>query len=152
MSYIMDLRKIDGIGHRPLQTVGVCVYIFDRDGKILLTKRKDDSTWCVPGGIVEIGEIPLEAAKREVLEETGLKVDNLSLFDVTGGEDGHHIFPNGDEIFSVDVHYVCKDYIGKLRKQDSEVLKLQFFDVNNLPPDLWQIDRKIINLIVNENR
>ncbi len=42
MSYISELRKIDKVGHRPIQVVGCCVYLFDEKGRILLTKRQDD--------------------------------------------------------------------------------------------------------------
>ena len=148
MSYILELRRIEGVGHRPLQVVGCCAYLFDKEGKILLTKRKDDDTWCVPGGIVELSEAPIEAVKREVKEETGLVLGELTLVGVSGGADGHHIFPNGDEIYSVDIHYLCKDYVGVLQKQENEIAQLQFFDVNNLPNNLWESDRKIIDRII----
>ena len=36
--------------------------------------------WDLPGGIVEDGEDPEEAARRETLEETGLAIDNLAKF------------------------------------------------------------------------
>lgn len=48
------------------------------DGKILLVQRGRDpgrGLWAVPGGKVRHGEPMKEAARREVLEETGLDVD-----------------------------------------------------------------------------
>ena len=55
------------------------VIIFDDESKVLLLKRsqKVDSyqgMWGFPGGKIEDGESPAEAAAREVLEETSLKV------------------------------------------------------------------------------
>jgi ADP-ribose pyrophosphatase len=42
---------------------------------VLLVERGDGLGWAVPGGAVEPGETPLEAAVRELAEETGLAVD-----------------------------------------------------------------------------
>lgn len=36
MGYILDLRKIEGVGHRPLQMVGCGVFIFDEQDRVLL--------------------------------------------------------------------------------------------------------------------
>jgi 8-oxo-dGTP pyrophosphatase MutT (NUDIX family) len=43
---------------------------FHADGKVLLLKRHDGS-WGFPGGMIEEGETPEQAARRETLEETG---------------------------------------------------------------------------------
>ena len=46
--------------------------IMFRQGKyVFLIQRSDDGTWCQPGGTVEPGELPINAARREVLEEVG---------------------------------------------------------------------------------
>ena len=47
-----------------------------RHGKfIFLIQRSDDGTWCQPGGKVEPGELAVDAARREVLEEVGYQYD-----------------------------------------------------------------------------
>lgn len=43
-----------------------------RDGQILLGHRTDRDLWNLPGGIVEPGEAPWEAATREAAEEVGV--------------------------------------------------------------------------------
>ncbi len=48
--------------------------VIDPYGKVLLIRRDDTGEWALPGGAVEEGELPNEAAAREVEEETGLKV------------------------------------------------------------------------------
>lgn len=47
------------------------------EGEILFV-RKRNAKWNLPGGRVEQGETPLQAAKREMVEETGLTFDQLS--------------------------------------------------------------------------
>jgi 8-oxo-dGTP diphosphatase len=60
---------------RPI--VGVGAVIVD-EGKVLLVKRKYEplkGQWSLPGGMVEIGETLETALAREMLEETGLRVE-----------------------------------------------------------------------------
>jgi 8-oxo-dGTP diphosphatase len=51
----------------------------ERDGQILLLKRAVGSAmagqWFMPGGAVEDDELPEDAARRELLEESGLEID-----------------------------------------------------------------------------
>ena len=46
------------------------------DGEsILLVNRRDNKRWTMPGGTMEINESLADCAAREVLEETGLKIE-----------------------------------------------------------------------------
>jgi 8-oxo-dGTP pyrophosphatase MutT (NUDIX family) len=61
------------------------VLLVDPWGRLLMQHRSADAPaspnlWGFPGGHVEPGEQPLEAAHRELLEETGLTVDRLDLW------------------------------------------------------------------------
>ena len=61
------------------------VAIFARHaGHILLIKHRRLATWLPVGGEIEAGETPLEAARRELLEETGL----VGRFPLTPGVHG----------------------------------------------------------------
>lgn len=54
----------------------VTVYIADGESKkFLMIKHKKLQKWLPPGGHIGSDEIPDEAAKREVLEETGLEIN-----------------------------------------------------------------------------
>ena len=58
-----------------MPTLGVFAAIFDEAGRLLCVRMNYASKrWSTPGGRVEAGESPLEALKREVLEETGLNI------------------------------------------------------------------------------
>lgn len=55
-----------------------CAIVLDGDGRILLARRAGEpfkDCWDTPGGFVEEGEHPLDALRRELLEETGLEVE-----------------------------------------------------------------------------
>jgi ADP-ribose pyrophosphatase YjhB (NUDIX family) len=56
------------------QTFGVVGAIIEKDGKILLIKEADGpdvGKWNHPAGMIDVGEDPIEAGRREVKEETG---------------------------------------------------------------------------------
>ncbi len=73
----------DRIGKQARLAVGCSTTIFDSARqKVLLTRRMDNGTWCVPGGYMEPGESMSEACLREVWEETGLHVEIARLVSV----------------------------------------------------------------------
>ena len=58
------------------------------DGKIMLSRHKARTTWETQGGHIEPGETPLEAAKRELWEESGAVEYTIEpLFDYWAGDD-----------------------------------------------------------------
>lgn len=129
--YIMDLRSI--VGHRPLLQVGASVIVEDSQGRILLQKRTDNHCWGYAGGSVELDEPVEDAAKRELLEETGLTANSLELFGVFSGPDMHYVYPNGDHVSNVDIVFLCRDYSGSLKAQTGEVEALRFFCPRDIP-------------------
>jgi 8-oxo-dGTP pyrophosphatase MutT (NUDIX family) len=140
--YIKSLRK--KIGHDLIIQCGASVIVLNEQNEILLQLRKDNSCWGYAGGAVEPNEPVEEAAKRELYEETGLIANKLELFGVFSGPDLHYIYPNGDEVSNVDIVYLCKDYSGELKYQDSEVSDLRFFPLDRLPENLSPPVRKAI--------
>lgn len=44
------------------------------DGRVLTIRRADNGTWEPPGGVLELDESPEDGVRREVYEETGIKV------------------------------------------------------------------------------
>ncbi len=56
-----------------------------REGSVLLVQRGKGiyrGLWSLPGGAIELGETAIEAARRELWEETGLLASDLTLSDV----------------------------------------------------------------------
>ncbi|MGO4143920.1 NUDIX hydrolase [Paenarthrobacter sp. YAF11_1] len=54
-----------------------------RDGKILLAYWKQDGKegWTLPGGGLDLAEHPVDGCRREVFEETGSKLNRVSVVD-----------------------------------------------------------------------
>jgi ADP-ribose pyrophosphatase YjhB (NUDIX family) len=73
---------------------GANVYATDAEGRILVVRPTYSKEWMLPGGRVERGETPHEAAIRETREETGLDVvlDRLALIDARRARDTSFIF------------------------------------------------------------
>ena len=53
--------------------IGAEALVLNESGEILLVRRRDDGTWCLPGGFAEIGQTLAESALRELWEEAGLR-------------------------------------------------------------------------------
>jgi 8-oxo-dGTP pyrophosphatase MutT (NUDIX family) len=129
--YIHSMRSL--IGHKPLMLCGASVIVFDDERRVLMLRRSDNGCWCFPGGAIELGEKVEEAAAREVLEETGIEVGTLDLFGVFSGPELHHIYPNGDEVYIVDVVFSCNSFTGSLKSTGPETLETRFFHLTHLP-------------------
>lgn len=117
------------------QSCGASVIIY-KDNKILLQQRKDNSCWGYVGGYVEMGEVVEETAKREMLEESGLTALSLELFGVFSGPELYHVYPDGNEVHIIDIVFTCEDFIGDIKPQEPEVLRLQWFDFDKTPNNL----------------
>lgn len=133
MGYIQNIRK--KIGHDRLIAVGAGVFVY-KDRKVLLQKRKDNLCWALHGGVVEMGEVVEDAAKRELFEETGLVANKLELLGIFSGDDRMYTYPNGDEVYLIGIIYMCNDFSGELLSETDETLELKWFDIDNLPQEI----------------
>jgi len=82
--------------------------------------------WSLPGGLIENGETPQEAAIREVREETGLDAE---LGERIGTYRIRH--PDGDGI-DVDV-FLAASWTGTPRQNPGEIAELRWFEPRSLP-------------------
>ncbi len=106
----------------PIKYVVVCSFY---QGKYMLSRHKMRDTWETQGGHIEAGETPLDAAKRELYEESGVRDATIyPLCDYLG------YVSNGSAngvVFLADVHS-----LGELPK--SEMAEIRLFD--ELPHNL----------------
>ncbi|WP_339176291.1 NUDIX hydrolase [Solibacillus sp. FSL R5-0691] len=131
MGYIMELRK--KIGTDPIIMVGACVLIVNEKTQLLLQYRKDNNSWGLPGGAMELGESLEEVAVREMEEETGLTPTRLVLFRTFSGKEFYYKYPHGDEVYNVVTAFICKNYEGSIKFDESEATDIRFFDLTDLP-------------------
>jgi ADP-ribose pyrophosphatase YjhB (NUDIX family) len=59
----------------PRHSVSVAAVISDDEGRILVVRRRDNGKWQIPGGVLELDESIHQGVCREVLEETGVRVE-----------------------------------------------------------------------------
>ena len=94
--YLASLRK--KVGHDLILVPTVVVIVRNSEGELLMVHDCDCDQWTIPGGIMEPGESPANAAVREVWEETNVIVKPTRIIGVVGGEGGETHYSNGDKI------------------------------------------------------
>ena len=143
MGYVEQLRAL--VGHRRLILCGSSVVLCNERGELLLQQRVDPrGRWCFPGGLMEPGESTQDTARRELREETGLQLGELSLIGVYSGADHLCRASNGDEWYVVNCAYACSNFSGRPRVCDGESLALRWFDPENMPEDMALSHRQIL--------
>lgn len=94
---------------RNIVRVGVASWIINSDDMILLGLRNSvhgAGTWAPPGGHLEFGEAPQDAAIRETMEETGIYIDSRRM-QMRG-------FTN-DFFLEGNKHYITIHFVTRLR-------------------------------------
>jgi len=99
--------------------------ILIHEGKVLLIKHKKLGIWLNPGGHIDEGELPHEAAEREFFEETGVKVKAIDAFSLPGIgsnfslkdlENNSKFYPNP---ISTNLHWVNQESYDLRLKSDT---------------------------------
>lgn len=136
--YLTELRAI--VGHRPLMLTSAAVVVMDGD-RLLVGRHTLGDRWAIPGGAIDPGETPAQAAVRETLEETGLEVEIVDLVGVWGGTSEHRItYANGDIVDYTMVTMRGRVVGGEERPDVEELSELAWLtleEIRRLPRAAW---------------
>jgi len=127
--FVTELRA--HIGHDLLWLSTAAGVVLDDDGQVLLGRRADTGIWALPGGIIEPGEAPADAAVREIFEETGVIAVPEALVAVTVCD--QVTYPNGDLVQYLELLFRCRACGGSARVNDSESIDVGWHALTDLP-------------------
>ncbi|MFA6090169.1 MAG: 8-oxo-dGTP diphosphatase [Candidatus Gracilibacteria bacterium] len=123
------------------------VFVFNDKKQILLAMKKrgfGEGKWNGAGGKVEVGETMIEAASRELQEETGIIItpEKMEARGVL-----HFHFDKKPEC-NKDVNiFVSHGYTGDF--QETEEMKPEWFDIDKIPFDtMWEDDIYWLNRVI----
>ena len=118
-------------------SVSAVVWRDARATELLLMRRSDNGHWGLPGGYVEIGESVAVAAAREVMEETGYRVEIGRLLGVYSDPSTQVIAYEQDRrVQAVNLCFEARPVAGVAPVAPTtpeETLEINFFAVDALP-------------------
>ena len=122
---------------KPTATL-ICI----KKNEILLVKRAfapAKGEWSLPGGFIELGETPEDAAKRELKEETNLNGEVVKLL----GHCSHFNSIFGD-ILLIGMEVEIKNWDNLIPGDDAA--EAGFFNIKNCPKLAFECHQKIFNM------
>ena len=113
--------------------------LLEQDGKVLLVRRAHEpfrGLWTLPGGFVNTGEDPAEAAIRECVEETGLAAHVTGILGIRSGRE----HPRGSDF----VIFYAGQLTGGLLHADDDADAAEWFERGHLPELAFQSTKSIL--------
>jgi 8-oxo-dGTP pyrophosphatase MutT (NUDIX family) len=153
-SYLGRLRQ--RVGSDLVLMPGAMVVVLQREGdKVLLLKRTDDGTWCLPAGAAEPGGSFARTAVDELAEEAGISVavEDLIPFASLSEADAHTIhYPNGDITHCFALCFLAAKWSGQPRPDGTEAAEAGFFDTETPPAPLHSPTAITLELLASYRR
>jgi 8-oxo-dGTP diphosphatase len=119
---------------RPAVTVDIAIFMpVDGNLMVLLIKRAEEpykGLYALPGGFMEIQETLEEAAARELMEETGLKIPHLTQVHTFSAPERD---PRG-RVISTCFAAILPDSQGIELRAGSDATNASWFNLTELPP------------------
>ncbi len=132
------------MSERPTFPIGINIFVI-RDDALLLGKRKGaagEGMWGLPGGHLEMGESMLDAAARELKEETSLQCSEfkfVGLANDNGRPDKHY----------VQAGFLAENCTGEVKLMEPEFCsEWQWFPLKALPENIFFGHTKQIELFL----
>jgi ADP-ribose pyrophosphatase YjhB (NUDIX family) len=150
MDYIKHLRSM--VGNEKVIMVVAGAFVFDKENRVLMQKRSDNGQWGFPGGFMDLGESVQDTARREVYEETGLKLEELELFGIYSGPQYDKTFSNGDQVSLVLISFICKQFSGELVESNEESIQNIFYSLNELPENIFTEHKMLIDDLLSKKQ
>lgn len=142
LNYIAKIRK--KLGHDMFIHPAARILIENEEQQILFIKRTDNGNWGIPAGSLEENETIEACIKREVFEETGLTLKNLTVIGISSQPKRESVvYPNGDKIQYFTIEFYSNEWTGNLRINDPKEIKhVEFKEkshLKELPPNEYSI-------------
>lgn len=118
-----------------------CCFVARPNGDLLFAQRSVEPCkggWTLPGGFIELGETPEEAALRELREETNLRASRVRLLGVSTRQS-----PVSGAIMVLG--YIVEDWDGEAgMRPDTDAMALSFFSRRDRPELAFSVHRELL--------
>jgi len=119
-------------------TVSVVAIVVNENDEILLVDHvlRSDLSWGIPGGFIKHGEQPEAGVRREILEETGLELEDIKMIWV--------------RTFNRHIEILFRAApVGTACAQSFEINELGWFKVDEMPEKMSNIQKQIVEKVLN---
>jgi 8-oxo-dGTP diphosphatase len=130
------------------EPIGVPILVLNQEGKILMAERikvYGSGLYGMPGGHVELSELAEEAAKRELLEETGLVAEEMEFVGVVRElqKESYNFIHFG---------FLVKKYHGELKNVEPNKSKdWEWISLDKLPENILPGHKAVLDMFKNQN-
>lgn len=126
--------------------------VFNHDHQMLVLDNPLHGKKELPGGGMEVWEPMEQGLTREVWEETGMRIEPLS---VVHAEDSFYVTPSGKQWHTIQIFYLCRAKGGRLRDtilENERCINPHWIDPNTLTADTLNIGWVALDKVLRHKR